>query len=213
MGPDAAEVEQQPGAVVEVVGEAGAVGQRQVRNACADPRVRAGQVVAMLGAGDLLDEVGRAVDGAGEVGEHRAQRPRVDRANSPKLLHRRGGRRLLGWAARAGVRLAAHGPRPLREVGRFLGNSPYLMTNEVAPFIAFEPDLAGLAASGVPIVIGGGTDGWAYYPYLGGVAVAERLGVALVEFPGGHVGYTEDPAAFAVILRKTLTELRPDSHL
>jgi pimeloyl-ACP methyl ester carboxylesterase len=137
----------------------------------------------------------------------------IDRADSPKLLHRRGGRRMVGWAARAGVRLAAHGPRPLREVGRFMGNSPYLMTNEVAPFIAFEPDLAALAASGVPIVVGGGADGRAYYPYLGGAAVAERLGVPLAEFPGGHVGYTEDPAAFAVILRKTLTELRPDSHL
>ncbi|HEV7651951.1 MAG TPA: alpha/beta hydrolase [Actinophytocola sp.] len=137
----------------------------------------------------------------------------IDRPDSPALLHRRGGRRLVGGAARAGVRLAANGPRSLREIGRVLGNSPYLMTREMASFLAFTPDLFALATGGVPIVIGAGARSRGYYPGRGGAAVAERLGVPLVEFPGGHIGYLEEPDAFAATLRETLAGLRPDSHL
>jgi pimeloyl-ACP methyl ester carboxylesterase len=70
----------------------------------------------------------------------------IDRAGSPAFLKTRTGR-LLG---RGAGRFAAHGPRPLREVARVLHNSPYLMTCEVIPFLAFEPDLAALSASGIP---------------------------------------------------------------
>jgi pimeloyl-ACP methyl ester carboxylesterase len=65
----------------------------------------------------------------------------------------------------------------------------------------------------VPIVIGTGRRSRAFYPGRGGEIVAERLGVPLVEFPGGHVGYVEEPVAFAAKLRETVAELGPDSHL
>lgn len=112
-----------------------------------------------------------------------------------------------------GVRLAAHGPRALHDTGRFLANSPYLMTHEVAPFLAFTPDLSALATGGVPIVIGTGARSRSYYPGRGGAVVAERLGVPLTGFPGGHVGYVEEPDAFADTLREALARLCPDSHL
>jgi len=161
----------------------------------------------------LFDEIGEITRREGPWAGYVRFISTIDRPDSPKLLRHKAGRWLAGRAARAGVRLVALGPRPLREVGRFIGNSPYLMTNEVAPFIVFEPDLTALTAGGVPIVIGGGVRSREHYPCRAGAALAERLGVPLVEFPGSHIGYTEEPAEFALKLRKTLAELRSDSHL
>ncbi len=137
----------------------------------------------------------------------------IDRPDSPALLKTRTGRLLLAGLVRCAGRLALHGPRPLREVARVLHNSPYLMTCEVTPFLAFEPDLAALSGGGIPIVIGRGEQSRAYYPGRAGAAVAERLGVPLVEFPGGHAGYVQEPGPFAVTLRRTIAGLRRDSHL
>ena len=36
------------------------------------------------------------------------------------------------------------------------------------------------------------------------LALAERLGTPLVEFPGGHGGFSSDPEDFAAVLRRTL---------
>lgn len=131
----------------------------------------------------------------------------IDRPDSPALLRKRGGRRLVATGVRGAVWLAARGPRPLREVSRFVGNANHLMTREVQPFLAYEPDYTALRASGIPTVIGVSTTSRAYYPALAGEAVAGRLGVPVVEFPGGHSGYTEEPESFAVTLRATLDEL------
>jgi hypothetical protein len=132
---------------------------------------------------------------------------------SPALVRSRTGRLLLAALTRGALRLARHGPRPLREVARVFGNSPYLMTCEITPFLAFEPDLAALSAGGIPIVLGCGERSRDYYAGRAGAVVAERLGVPLVEFPGGHSGYVQEPGAFAVTLRRTLAGLRRDSHL
>jgi len=132
----------------------------------------------------------------------------IDRPSRPALVGSPVGRRVLAGLARGGRAVFAYGPRPLREVSRFLGNSPYLMTREVDPFLAFEPDFAALRASEVPIVVGVGAESRPYYPARGGEAVAERLGVPVVEFPGAHAGYTDRPAEFATTLRKVLAELK-----
>ncbi|HYQ67842.1 alpha/beta hydrolase [Actinophytocola sp.] len=132
----------------------------------------------------------------------------IDRPQSPALVRSPFGRRLLAGAVRAGRAAFRYGPLPLREVGRFMGNSEYLMSREVGPFLTFEPDFAALKASGVPIVVGVGVESRPYYPARGGEAVAERLGVPVVEFPGLHAGYAEKPAEFAVTLREVLAGLR-----
>jgi pimeloyl-ACP methyl ester carboxylesterase len=130
----------------------------------------------------------------------------IDRPASPALARSRFGRRVLAGAMSGGQRVFAHGPRSLRDVGRFLGNAEYLMTREFEPFLAFEPDFAAL--SGIPIVTGVGVASRPYYPARGAEAVAARLGVPVVEFPGQHAGYTEKPAEFAATLRTALAELR-----
>lgn len=39
-----------------------------------------------------------------------------------------------------------------------------------------------------------------------GRALAAELGIAPTMFPGGHIGFAEDPASFAVRLREVLAE-------
>jgi pimeloyl-ACP methyl ester carboxylesterase len=132
----------------------------------------------------------------------------IDRQDSPAVVRNPIGRRVLAGLMHAAQRLFAFGPKGLREVSRFLGNAEYLMTREVQPFIAFEPDYAALTASGIPIVIGVSAPSRPYYPARAGEAVAAKLGVPVVEFPGPHAGYAEEPAEFATTLRKVLAELR-----
>jgi pimeloyl-ACP methyl ester carboxylesterase len=134
----------------------------------------------------------------------------IDRGDKPGVLHHPLGRRLVGGLMRAGVRVARLGPRSVREMGRAMGNAEYLMTREVAPFLAFSPDFAGLA--GMPVVVGVGAESRPYFPARGGEAVAARLGVPVVEFPGKHAGYVESPAAFAVRLREVLAGLKQRSE-
>ncbi|HEX6360817.1 alpha/beta hydrolase [Actinophytocola sp.] len=130
----------------------------------------------------------------------------IDRVDKPGLLHRPLGRRLVGGLARTAVRVAGLGPRSLREMSRVMGNAEYLMSNEVAPFLAHTTDFAALA--GIPIVIGVGAESRQYYMARAGEAVAERLGVPVVEFPGKHAGYVASPEVFAVRLREVLAGLR-----
>ncbi|MFL6121282.1 alpha/beta fold hydrolase [Actinophytocola sp.] len=136
----------------------------------------------------------------------------IDRPDSPALVRSAVGRRLLAGLLRAGRVVFAHGPRPVREVSRFMGNSVYLMTKEVDSFLSFEPDFAAIRASAVPVLIGVGAGSRPYYPARGGEAVAELLGAPVVEFPGHHAGYTEKPAEFAPRLREVLAELRAPTH-
>jgi len=72
-------------------------------------------------------------------------------------------------------------------------------------------DFAAVRAAPARVVIGVGAESAAMIAGRAGTAVAERLGIAPVTFPGGHDGFTGgehggagDPAAFAVTLRKVL---------
>jgi pimeloyl-ACP methyl ester carboxylesterase len=131
----------------------------------------------------------------------------IDREGRSKTVRNRLGRRVLGGLLHGAQRLAAHGPKGARDVSRFIGNAEYLMEREIPPFLSFEPDFAALAASEIPIRIGVSARSRSYYPAQGGEAVAARLDVPVVEFPGGHAGYAEVPAEFAATLRAVLTDL------
>lgn len=104
------------------------------------------------------------------------------------------------------VRFFPPGPM-LDEMRRENGNWGYMMEHEVAPFVAYEPDWARLAEGKVPIAIGVGAETRNQIPHRAGVAVAERLGVRLVEFPGDHVAPATIPGAFAPELRSVFLEL------
>jgi len=136
----------------------------------------------------------------------------IDHDDSPALIRNSTGRRVVAGLMKYGSRIAVRGPGGLRDVGRFMGNGEYLVTRELAPFLAFEPDYDALKAAKFPIVIGVGADSGQYYPGRAAAEVAKRLGAPLVEFPGPHAGYTEKPAEFAVTLRETLAGLTEPAH-
>jgi pimeloyl-ACP methyl ester carboxylesterase len=136
----------------------------------------------------------------------------LDRPDSPALLHNPTGRRLIAGLMRAGAAVGKRGPNGLRDIGRLLGNGKYLITNELMPFYDFVPDYEALAAVEFPIVLAAGAGSRRFYPGQGADEVAKRLGAPVVEFPGMHAGYLEEPADFAVTLRKTLAELRAPAH-
>jgi pimeloyl-ACP methyl ester carboxylesterase len=75
----------------------------------------------------------------------------------------------------------------------------------------YRQDFGALRAAPTRIVIGVGADSGAMLPGRAAVAVAERLGIAPVTFPGGHGGFlggeygqTDQPDAFAATLRSVL---------
>ena len=91
-------------------------------------------------------------------------------------------------------------------------NDPLLGQNIVS-CTHFEPDFDALRAAPTRIVLAAGTESEGQMAYRGAVAVAERLGTALVSFPGGHGGFLGDeygqpgdPDGFAAKLREVLSE-------
>jgi hypothetical protein len=63
-------------------------------------------------------------------------------------------------------------------------------------------DIAALQAAPTRIVLAGGWEGQEYFPYRCAAALADRLGTAVVEFPGSHAGFVDYPREFAERLRQ-----------
>jgi pimeloyl-ACP methyl ester carboxylesterase len=77
----------------------------------------------------------------------------------------------------------------------------------------YEPDFDALRAAPTRIVVAAGTESDGEMANRGAVAVADRLGVEPVSFPGGHAGFlggeygqTGEPDAFAAKLREVLAQ-------
>ena len=73
------------------------------------------------------------------------------------------------------------------------------------PIALYQPDLSALQDTTAHVVVGGGTSSRGEFPQRTAAALAERLGIPLVDFPGGHGGFASDPRDFAAVLRRTLT--------
>ena len=68
----------------------------------------------------------------------------------------------------------------------------------------YRLDMAALQAAPTRVVLAGGREGHEYFPYRCTAALAERLGTAVVAFPGGHAGFVDHPGEFAERLRQIL---------
>jgi pimeloyl-ACP methyl ester carboxylesterase len=73
----------------------------------------------------------------------------------------------------------------------------------------YEPDLDSLRTASTRIVLAAGAESEATFTWRATQAVAEHLGSEVVIFPGHHAGFGQqgDPEAFAVTLRRVLTDL------
>jgi len=95
---------------------------------------------------------------------------------------------------------------------RLLANGEVLIRVEMAPFVAYEPAPDEWAAlrPGRAVAAGAdsrGPDAPGHWRHESAQALAERLATDLVELPGGHLGYLDDPQAFAEGLRPVLRAL------
>lgn len=91
---------------------------------------------------------------------------------------------------------------------QFVNNATFLFEREFPMYDRYQLNFAALksASTRSRIVIAGGASNHEDETYWSAVAVAERLGTPLVEFPGRHVGYMTNPAAFVQRLHEVLSE-------
>ncbi|WP_035697057.1 alpha/beta fold hydrolase [Glycomyces tenuis] len=81
---------------------------------------------------------------------------------------------------------------------------PIFLEHILVPFATAEPELTALGATAARLVPAAGIDSRGQLPYRTTAALAERLGLPLTEFPGGHLGPVERPAQFADALKALL---------
>ncbi|MFD0155149.1 alpha/beta fold hydrolase [Streptomyces sp. NPDC055721] len=92
-------------------------------------------------------------------------------------------------------------PQAAARAEQTMANLPYFVGRIVPAFMSYTPDLNRLEALSDRLVLAGGQDSVGELAYRPAALVAERLGLELLHFPGGHVGSTTHPAPFGEALR------------
>mgnify|MGYP003776170815 CR=1 FL=1 len=196
------------------------------------PDLRADDVAAILddlGAdtADMFGSSGGAVTGLAVVARHPG-RLRTLVAHEPPLLellpdvaeqragtediietfHRDGvGAAWMKFMHTAGFDLDAEGAPagpPGEPSEQDLADSARFFAHELRGTTRYQPDLDALRSGATHLVIGIGVDSGGLSTYRTSYALAERVGVSPVEFPGDHGGFLGAPAEFADTLRKVL---------
>jgi pimeloyl-ACP methyl ester carboxylesterase len=85
-------------------------------------------------------------------------------------------------------------------------NAAYWMEHELRTYPRAALDLDALAAHASQLVLVGGRDAQDRGPYQAASALARRLGFALIDMPGGHLGFMASPAEFAQALMEVLKD-------
>lgn len=76
--------------------------------------------------------------------------------------------------------------------------------HELLETISWQPDLGALR--GTRILVGIGAESKGQLAERTSLALAEALGLEPTKFPGGHIGFADDPVTFAPRLREILSE-------
>ncbi|QUH02860.1 alpha/beta hydrolase [Saccharopolyspora erythraea] len=98
---------------------------------------------------------------------------------------------------------------------RMHANLPLFLEHILCPFTAYTPDLPTLRSRAHQLVLAAGQHSRNELPHRTATSLAHHLGTEPVEFPGGHIGVSEQPVPFADRLRETLDAAetrRPDDH-
>ncbi|MFF1481228.1 alpha/beta fold hydrolase [Streptomyces sp. NPDC058301] len=96
---------------------------------------------------------------------------------------------------------ALFGGRPAPKLPEAHDNTAFFLAHMLRPSTGFVPDVAALAPLADRISVAGGRDSRTQAVHRPVEVLAERLGLRLLEFPGGHVGYAKWPEEFAGLLR------------
>jgi len=95
-------------------------------------------------------------------------------------------------------------PEMAEEMARMQVNSQFLFAHLLPTVIGHVPDIAALRAASPRIVVGAGDASAGQMPHLAALALADRLGITPVGFPGDHQGFATHPRPFADTVHKAL---------
>jgi pimeloyl-ACP methyl ester carboxylesterase len=87
-----------------------------------------------------------------------------------------------------------------------LADERYFFAHALLPTTTWQPDLTRLRSVPTRIVVGIGEDSTGQLCDATSSTLAAALGVQPVWFPGGHIGFAEDPEGFAERLRSVLAD-------
>lgn len=88
---------------------------------------------------------------------------------------------------------------------RQIAGERYWFAHEIRGTTTWEPDIVALLATRARLVVGIGADSAGQFCDRTSRALASAVDLAPTLFPGGHIGFADDPAAFVVRLREVLT--------
>ena len=80
----------------------------------------------------------------------------------------------------------------------------HFFTHELRPTTFWQPDITALRSTVDRIVVGIGAESTGEVCDLTSNALAKELGLEPTKFPGGHIGFVDDPEQFAARLRAVL---------
>ena len=95
-------------------------------------------------------------------------------------------------------------PEMLAGMARMQANSDFFLAHLLSATIGYTPDVAALRAASPRIAVGAGDASDGQMPHLAALALAERLGITPVSFPGDHTGFATHPGPFAETVHKAL---------
>jgi len=95
-------------------------------------------------------------------------------------------------------------PEMLEGMARMQANSDFFLAHLLPATIGYTPDVAALRAAPPRIAVGAGEASAGQMPHLAALALAERLGITPVGFPGDHQGFATHPGPFAETVHKAL---------
>ncbi|MER7273834.1 alpha/beta hydrolase [Dactylosporangium sp. NPDC000244] len=112
------------------------------------------------------------------------------------------------FALTTGIPFSAYAFHPADFAARSGANQPFFVRTEMYPFVSYEPDIAALAAGGIPIAFAVGAVTLAADRYYGRPAaiLADRLGTRPVTMPGHHTSYFDRAEPWTAALRAVLPE-------
>jgi pimeloyl-ACP methyl ester carboxylesterase len=92
------------------------------------------------------------------------------------------------------------------ELARMRATTEVLLAHLLRQTTGYQPDIAALASAPTRIVVAGGAESKGQVANRTTVALAERLGTTMVEFPGDHGGFMFRSQEFGDVLDRVLSE-------
>jgi pimeloyl-ACP methyl ester carboxylesterase len=95
-------------------------------------------------------------------------------------------------------------PRTRALMRRSQANMAHFFAHQLRRAASYLPDVEALGRASSRVVIGVGEASAGQAPHQAALEVASRLGLGIVEFPGGHQGFATQPGEFVAVLERML---------